>query len=163
VTTTVLFTDIVSSTEQAARLGHRRWTRITEDHDAMTRATVQRYQGRAVKSTGDGFLITFDAGSRAVRAALDIARAATAMGLQLRAGVHTGEVEVRSDDVVGLPVSIAKRVCDLAGPGEVFVTEVVRLMLEGSGMAFDERGAQELKGVPGTWQIYAARATAPSS
>ena len=158
VTTTVLFTDIVSSTEQSARLGHRRWTRLTEDHDAMTRATVQRYQGRVVKWTGDGFLMTFDAGSRAVRAALDIVRAASAMGLQLRAGVHTGEAEVRPDDILGLPVSIAKRVCDLAGPGDVFVTEVLRLTLEGSGLTFDDRGPYELKGVPGTWQIFAASA-----
>ncbi len=157
VTTSVLFTDIVSSTEQSARLGHRRWTRLVEEHDAMTRATVQRYQGREVKSTGDGFLLTFDAGSRAVRAALEIVRAASALGLELRAGVHTGEVEVRPDDVVGLPVSIAKRVCDLAGADQVFVTDVVRLMLAGADVAFDDHGTHELKGVPGTWPIFAAR------
>ena len=155
VTTSVLFTDIVSSTEESARLGHRRWTRLSEDHDALTRAIVQRYQGRVVKSTGDGFLVTFDAGSRAVRTALDVVRAAKAVGLQLRAGVHTGEVEVRPDDVLGLPVSIAKRVCDLAGPGEVFVTDAARLMLQGSGLVFEDRGPHDLKGVPGTWQIFA--------
>ena len=160
-TTTVLFTDIVSSTEQSARLGHRRWTRLVEDHDAIVRATVRRYQGREVKTTGDGFLLTFDAASRAVRAALEIVKAAEGMGLSLRAGVHTGEAEVRPDDVVGLPVSIAKRVCDLAGAGEVFVTEVVRLMIGGAGIGAESRGTHHLKGVPGEWVLSAVPAQPP--
>jgi class 3 adenylate cyclase/pimeloyl-ACP methyl ester carboxylesterase len=154
-TVSILFTDIVASTEQSARLGHRRWTRLTEDHDALVRRTLQRYQGREVKSTGDGFLLTFDAASRAVRAAVEIVNAARAAGLQLRAGVHTGEVEVRSDDVVGLPVSIAKRVCDRASPGEVLVTEVVKLMTETS-MHYEDRGTHDLKGVPGAWKLSSA-------
>jgi class 3 adenylate cyclase len=157
VTASILFTDIVSSTEQAARLGHRRWTRLTDDHDAIVRSTLQRYQGREVKTTGDGFLVTFDAASRAVRAALDIVQAAGAAGLQLRAGVHTGEIEIRPDDVVGLPVNIAKRVCDAAGAGAVFVTDVVKLMIDRSGIEFDDRGVHDLKGVPGTWHLSAAR------
>jgi len=156
-TVTVLFTDIVASTEQSARLGHRRWSRLTEDHDAMVRLTLQRYVGREVKSTGDGFLLTFDAASRAVRAAAEIVSAAQGAGLELRAGVHTGEVEVRPDDVVGLPVNVAKRVCDVAAPGQVLVTEVVKLLTETSSIHFEDGGTHELKGVPGTWKLSSAR------
>jgi class 3 adenylate cyclase/pimeloyl-ACP methyl ester carboxylesterase len=155
VTATILFTDIVSSTEQSARLGHRNWTRLLEDHDAAVRATFQRYRGTEVKTMGDGFLVTFDAASRAVRAARDIVTAAGATGLQVRVGVHTGEIELKSDDVVGLPVSIAKRVCDIALPGQIYVTEVVKLQIEGLGINLEVRGAHELKGVPGLWQLFA--------
>jgi class 3 adenylate cyclase len=155
ITTTILFTDIVSSTEQSARLGHRKWTALTDQHDAMVRATLERHRGREIKTIGDGFLATFDANTRAVRAAVEIVTAAKNMGLEVRAGVHTGEVEVRPDDVVGLPVNIAKRVCDLAGAGEVYVSEVVNLQLVGSGIATSEKGMHELKGVPGTWRLFA--------
>jgi class 3 adenylate cyclase/pimeloyl-ACP methyl ester carboxylesterase len=158
VTATVLFTDIVSSTEQSARLGHRRWSRLMEDHDTAVRSTLRRYRGTEIKTMGDGFLATFDATTRAVRAALDIVRAASAMGLEVRAGVHTGEVDVRPDDVVGLPVSIAKRICDLAGSTEVFVSRAVTDLAAASGFAFSERGAHNLKGVPGTWSLYAVEA-----
>lgn len=157
VTATILFTDIVSSTEQSARMGHRRWTALTADHDAMVRATLQRHRGHEVKTIGDGFLATFDSTTRAVRAAVDIVNAANDIGLQVRAGVHTGEVELRPDDVVGLTVSIAKRVCDLAGPREVFVSEVVKLQLVGSGIACSDRGVHVLKGVPDEWRLFAVQ------
>lgn len=155
ITTTILFTDIVASTEQSARMGHRKWTMLTDQHDAMVRATLQRHRGREIKTIGDGFLATFDATSRAVRAALEIVTAAKNMGLEVRAGVHIGEVEVRPDDVVGLPVSIAKRICDLAGPGQVLVSEVVKGLLVGSGITLTEEGTHVLKGVPDAWRLFA--------
>jgi class 3 adenylate cyclase len=155
VTATILFTDIVSSTEQSARMGHRKWSAVTHDHDAMVRATLQRHRGREVKTMGDGFLATFDATTRAVRAAKDIVAAATGIGIDVRAGVHTGEVEVRPDDVVGLAVTIAKRICDLAGPGQVLVSETVKGHLFGSGITLFEEGTHVLKGVPDQWRLFA--------
>jgi class 3 adenylate cyclase len=155
VTATVVFTDIVSSTEQTARLGHRRWNQLSEEHDTLVRSTLQRYGGQEVKTTGDGFVATFDATSRALRAAAEITNAAGGMGLQVRAGVHVGEIEVRPDDITGLAVNIAKRVCDLAGPGEVLVSETVPRLVTGSGMAFDDRGQHELRGVPDSWRLFA--------
>jgi class 3 adenylate cyclase len=154
VTVTILFTDIVSSTEQSARLGHRRWSRLMEHHDTAVRSALQHYRGHEVKTTGDGFLVTFDAASRAVRAAGEIVEAASAMGLQVRAGVHTGEVEVRPDDVLGLPVSIAKRVCDIAAPGQVLVTEVVKLQIAGSAIELSDAMTHALKGIPDEWPLY---------
>jgi class 3 adenylate cyclase len=155
ITATILFTDIVASTEQSARMGHRKWHTLTDAHDAMVRATLHRHRGREVKTIGDGFLATFDATTRALRAAIEIVAAARGMGLDVRAGVHTGEVEVRPDDVVGLAVSIAKRICDLAGPGEVFVSEAVKGLIVGSGIALSEQGTHVLKGVPETWRLFA--------
>jgi len=155
VTTTILFTDIVASTEQSARMGHRKWTTLTDSHDAMIRAALQRHRGREVKTIGDGFLATFDASTRAVRAAMEIVAAARGLGLDVRVGVHTGEVEVRADDVVGLPVSIAKRICDLADPGEVLVSEAVKILTVGSGITVSEQGTHVLKGVPETWRLFA--------
>jgi class 3 adenylate cyclase len=155
VTTTILFTDIVSSTQQSARMGHRKWTTLADAHDAMVRATLARHRGREIKTIGDGFLATFDATTRAVRAGTEIVAAAKTMGLEVRAGVHIGEVEVRPDDVVGLAVSIAKRICDLAGPGHVLVSEVVKGLLVGSDIATSERGTHVLKGVPGEWRLFA--------
>jgi class 3 adenylate cyclase len=155
ITETILFTDIVASTEQSARLGHRKWTTLTDDHDAMVRATLARHRGREVKTIGDGFLATFDATTRGVRAATDIVAAARGMGLEVRAGVHTGEVEVRPHDVVGLAVTIAKRICDLARPGQVLVSEAVKVHLVGSGIAVSEQGRHSLKGVPDEWQLFA--------
>ena len=154
-TMTVLFTDIVASTEHQARIGPREWSRLTDHHDAMVRAALDRYRGHEVKTTGDGFLATFDATGRALRCAADILSGAKDIGLDLRAGVHTGEVEVRGDDLGGLAVTIAKRVCDLAGPGQVLVSETVRANMVGSGIAFGDEGKHELKGVPGTWRLYA--------
>jgi class 3 adenylate cyclase len=155
VSATILFTDIVASTEQSARMGHRGWTAVTDEHDAMIRASLARYRGREVKTTGDGFLATFDAATRAVRAATEIATAARGIGLEVRAGLHVGEIEMRSNDLAGLAVSIAKRICDLAGAGEVLVSETVKGHLVGSDMAFSERGTHVLKGVPDLWRLYA--------
>ena len=154
---TVLFTDIVASTEQQARVGDRTWSQLTDQHDAMVRAALARHRGHEVKTTGDGFLVTFDASGRALRCATDILAGAKGIELELRAGVHTGEVEVRGDDIAGLAVTIAKRVCDLAGPGQVMVSETVRGHVVGSGIEFDECGEDELKGVPGMWRLFRLR------
>jgi class 3 adenylate cyclase len=161
VTMTVLFTDIVASTEHQARVGQREWSRLTDHHDAMVRSALSRHRGHEVKTTGDGFLATFDATGRALRCACDILMSAHDIGLSLRAGVHTGEVEVRGDDIGGIAVTIAKRVCDMAAPGEVLVSETVRGQVVGSGIEFNEHGEHELKGVPGAWRLFAV-ATAPS-
>jgi class 3 adenylate cyclase len=154
-TATVLFTDIVGSTEQQARIGAGGWSRLVDQHEAMTRAALLRHRGREVKTTGDGFLATFDATGRALRCAAEILAAAEGIGLELRAGVHTGEIEIRGDDIAGLAVTIAKRVCDLAEPDQVLVSETVRSHLVGSGVEFQDRGEHQLKGVPGTWRLYA--------
>ena len=154
-TMTVLFTDIVASTERQARVGPREWSRLTDHHDAMVRSVLGRHRGHEVKTTGDGFLATFDATGRALRCATGILAGAKDIGLDLRAGVHTGEVEVRGDDIAGMAVTIAKRVCDLAGPGQLLVSETVRGQVVGAGIEFEDRGEQQLKGVPGTWRLYA--------
>ena len=154
--TTVLFTDIVGSTETAAALGDDTWRRTLDRHDEIVRRYVERYQGREIKSTGDGFLAAFDGPARAVRCAQAIADAVTALGLEIRAGAHTGEVEVRGDDIGGLAVHIAARVAALAAPGEVLTSRTVRDLVAGSGISFTSRGVHELKGVPGQWELYAA-------
>jgi class 3 adenylate cyclase len=151
----VLFTDIVASTEHQARVGSREWSRLTDRHDAMVRTTLARHGGHEVKTIGDGFLATFDATGRAIRCAEEILSNAKGIGLTLRSGVHTGEVERRGDDIAGLPVNIASRVCALAGPREVLVTETVRLSMVGSPTAFEDRGEHEIKGVPGNWRLFA--------
>jgi class 3 adenylate cyclase len=151
----VLFTDMVASTEHQARVGPGEWSRLTERHDAMVRAALGRHRGREVKTTGDGFLATFDATGRALRCAADILAGAKDIGLDLRAGVHTGEVEVRGDDIAGLAVAIAKRICDLAGPGQLLASDTARSMMVGAGIAFKDQGEHELKGVPGTWRLFA--------
>ena len=151
----VLFTDIVASTERQAVIGRREWSRLADHHNAMVRDVLARHRGREVKTTGDGFLVTFDTAGRALRCATEILATARGLGLELRAGVHTGEVEMRGDDIGGLAVSIAKRVCDLAVPGELLVTETVRSVMVGSGVEFLDRGTHELKGVPGSWRLYA--------
>jgi class 3 adenylate cyclase len=155
-TMTVLFTDIVASTEHQSRVGPREWSRLTDHHDAMVRAALARHRGREVKTTGDGFLATFDATGRALRCAADILAGAKDLGLDLRAGVHTGEVELRGDDIAGLAVTITKRVCDLAGPGQVLVSETVRTNMVGADTQFRDEGEHQLKGVPGTWRLYQA-------
>jgi class 3 adenylate cyclase len=151
---TVLFTDIVASTEHQARVGQGEWSRLTDRHDAMVRAALARHRGHEVKTTGDGFLATFDASGRALRCAADILAGAKDIGLELRAGVHTGGVEVRGDDIGGMAVTIARRVCDLAGAGEGLVSETVRHHMVGGGIEFRDRGDHELKGVPGTWRLF---------
>jgi class 3 adenylate cyclase len=155
-TMTVLFTDTVGSTEQQARVGPREWSRLTDHHEAMVRSALFQHGGHEVKTTGDGFLATFDSTGRALRCTGWILMSAHDIGLSLRAGVHTGEVEVRGDDIAGVAVVIAKRVCDLAGAGEVLVSETVQRNMVGSRIiTFTERGDHELKGVPGTWRVFA--------
>jgi class 3 adenylate cyclase len=156
-TMTVLFTDIVSSTEHQARIGPPEWSRLTDHHDAMIRAALGRHRGHEVKTTGDGFLATFDATGRALRCAADVLAGAKDIGLDLRAGVHTGEVEVRGDDIAGLAVTIAKRVCDRAGPGQVMISDTVRGHMVGSRLQFNDQGQQHLKGVPGTWRLFSVQ------
>jgi class 3 adenylate cyclase len=153
-TVNILFTDIVGSTEQQTRLGPREWSRLADEHEAMVRDVLARHGGHGVKSTGDGHLAIFDAAGSALRCTTEILSRAKNMGLDLRAGLHTGDVEVRGSDIGGLPVNIAKRVCDIAGPGEVLVSETLKTLLTGSGLAFTEKGPYELKGVPGSWRLY---------
>jgi class 3 adenylate cyclase len=153
-TMTVLFTDIVASTEHQARVGPREWSRLTDHHDAIVRAALARHRGHEVKTTGDGFLATFDATGRALRCAADILAGANGIGLELRAGVHTGEVEVRGDDIAGLAVTIAKRVCDLAGAGQVLVTRTVTDHVVGAAIEFSDQQEHQLKGVPGMWRLF---------
>jgi class 3 adenylate cyclase len=153
---TVLFTDIVDSTGHAAKLGDSAWRELLGRHDRLVRAHVERHRGRFVKSLGDGILATFDGPARAIRGALDISRTVSGLGLEVRAGVHTGEVEVLGDDVGGMAVHIGARVSALAGPGEVLVSSTVKDLVVGSGIGFAERGEHALKGVPGEWRIFRA-------
>jgi class 3 adenylate cyclase len=150
----VLFTDIVASTEHQSRVGPREWSRLTDRHDAMVRSALLRHRGHEVKTIGDGFLATFDATGRALRCATDVLAGATDIGVDIRAGVHSGEVEVRDDDIAGLAVTIAKRVCDIAGPGQVLVTRTVTDQVVGAGIEFNDQGEHQLKGVPGTWRLF---------
>jgi class 3 adenylate cyclase len=154
----VLFTDIVDSTRRAAELGDRSWRLLLNRHDALSERQVERYGGRLVKTTGDGVLAVFDGPARSVRCARAISDGAQALGLEVRAGVHTGEVELRGDDIAGLGVNIAARVESLAQPGEVLVSRTVTDLVAGSGLDFADRGEHDLKGVPGRWRLFAARA-----
>ncbi len=153
---TVVFTDIVGSTERATALGDRRWRDLLEAHHLRVRAHLSRYRGREVDTAGDGFLATFDGPARAVRCAQAIAQDVQALGLHIRAGVHTGEVEVMGDGIGGIAVHIGARIASLAGPDEVFVSSTVKDLVAGSGLTFDDRGEHELKGVSGTWRVYVA-------
>lgn len=153
----VLFTDICGSTERAAALGDREWRRLLDRHDEALRAVLARHAGVEVKTTGDGFLATFDSPARAVRCASEIIDAARATGLELRAGVHTGEVERRGMDVAGIAVHIGARIAALADPGDVLVSGSVPSLVVGSGLDFDDRGYHDLKGVPGTWRVFALK------
>jgi class 3 adenylate cyclase len=154
---TVLFTDIVGSTDRASAIGDRAWRQTLDDHDALVRDVLDRYRGRAVKSTGDGILATFDGPGRAIKCALQLHDELAPLGIQIRAGLHTGEVEVRGDDVGGIAVHIAARVQGLAAPGEVLVSRTVSDLVVGSGIELQDRGSHALKGVPGEWQLFAAK------
>jgi class 3 adenylate cyclase len=151
---TVVFTDIVDSTGHAARLGDARWRSLLDDHDELTRREVERFSGRVVKMTGDGVLATFDGPTRGVRCACAVRDAAGRIGIEIRAGVHTGEVELRGDDVGGLGVHLASRIEARAAPGEVLVSRTVTELVAGSGIDFRDCGEQELRGVPGTWRLF---------
>jgi class 3 adenylate cyclase len=155
VLSTVLFTDIVGSTERAARLGDVRWRDVLQRHDELVRAELERWRGTEVKTVGDGFLALFDGPARAVRCAEAIVRDVEAEGLQVRAGLHTGECERIGDDVGGIAVHIGARVAALASAGEVLVSSTVKELVVGSGLSFDERGTSELRGVPGEWRLFA--------
>lgn len=152
---TVLFTDIVGSTAQAATMGDRRWRDLLDSHDGVVRRELARYRGREVKRTGDGFLATFDGPARAIRCGLAASRAVRSLGIAVRAGLHTGEIETRGEDVGGIAVNLAARVMAAAGPGEVFVSSTVKDLVAGSGIQFQDRGERTLKGVPGVWRLYA--------
>ena len=151
---TVLFTDIVGSTEQAGRLGDRRWRELLEVHDDLSRRSVEEETGRLVKTTGDGILATFDGPGRAIRAAAALRDQLRAVDVRIRAGLHTGEVELRDGDVGGIAVHIAARVMAAAGAGEILASRTVRDLVVGSGIALEDRGERPLKGVEGRWQLF---------
>jgi class 3 adenylate cyclase len=154
VLTTVLFTDIVDSTAAAERMGDRRWTRLLEQHVEAVRHLLAAYLGHEVKSTGDGFLATFDRPGAAVRCAAAIASAAKRLGLSIRAGVHTGEVELAGDDLRGVAVHLAARVMEVAGPNEVLVSSTTRDLVAGADLGFVEKGSYELKGITGARTLF---------
>jgi class 3 adenylate cyclase len=153
---TVLMTDIVGSTELAASLGDRKWTELLDAHDKVIDQQLERFRGRKVNPTGDGMLATFDGPARAIRCAQAMVDATSRLDIRIRAGLHTGEIELRGDDVGGIGVHIGARVASLAGAGEVLVSRTVTDLVAGSGITFEERGEHTLKGVPGKWQIFAA-------
>jgi class 3 adenylate cyclase len=155
---TVLLTDLVDSTRRASELGDRKWRELLNRHDELVRSQIEGYRGSVKKMTGDGVLATFDAPGTAIRCALSLDEAVNGLGLRMRAGVHTGEVELRGDDVGGIAVNIAARVSALAGVGEVLVSRTVTDLVAGSGIRFRERGAHVLKGVPGEWHLYSVEA-----
>ena len=152
---TVLFTDIVASTERAAELGDRRWRELLERHNGVVRRELDRFRGREVETAGDGFLATFDGPARAIRCARAITDAMGDLGLELRAGLHTGECELMGDKVAGVAVHTGARVAAEALPGEVLVSGTVKDLVAGSGLEFEDRGSHELRGVPGEWRLYA--------
>lgn len=152
---TVLFSDIVASTERASSLGDRRWRELLDDHDALISRAVDAHRGRVVKSTGDGILATFDGPARGVSCGCHIRDSVRSLGIDVRVGLHTGEIEVRGDDIGGVAVHIGQRVSALAKPGEVLVSRTVTDLVAGSGIQFVDRGKHKLKGVPGTWGLHA--------
>jgi class 3 adenylate cyclase len=152
---TVLFTDIVGSTERATVLGDRRWRELLDQHDRLVRRELDRHRGREVKTTGDGVLATFDGPARGIDCASAICAQMPDLGIEIRAGLHTGEVELRNGDVGGVAVHIGARVAGMAGPGEVLVSGTVKDLVVGSGLEFADRGSHSLKGAPGEWHLYA--------
>jgi len=155
--TTVLFTDIVESTARAASLGDQRWRSTLDAHDRAVREQLRRFRGNEINTTGDGFIATFDGPARAIRCAQAIGEVTQNLGIGVRLGLHTGECDVRGDDLGGLAVHIAARVAAAAGTGQVLVSSTVKDLVVGSGIAFEDRGEHDLKGVPGTWRLYAAQ------
>lgn len=154
---TVLFTDIVGSTAKAAELGDRRWRELLERHHALTRRHLVRFQGKEMDTAGDGFFASFDGPARAIRCAHAITESVRELGIEVRAGLHTGECELMNAKVGGIAVHIGARVTAAASPGEVLVSQTVKDLVAGSGMTFQERGLAELKGVPGEWRLYAVQ------
>ena len=156
---TVLFTDIVDSTQRASDLGDHRWRELLDAHDAVVRSQLTRFRGHEVKATGDGFLATFDGPQRAIRCALAIRETLRPLGIEVRSGLHTGECEKRGEDVGGIAVHIGARVASEAGPSEVLVSSTVKDLVVGSGIAFEDRGFRPLKGVPDEWRLYVVKQT----
>jgi class 3 adenylate cyclase len=152
-----MFTDIVGSTQLAAELGDGRWQGLLADHNRLVRRQIERFGGHEVRVVGDGFLATFDGPARAVRCALAIRDGVRDLGLEIRAGLHVGEIELLPDDIAGLAVHIGARVSALAGPGEVLTSSTIKDLVVGSGLKFDDRGSHQLKGVPGEWRLSAAQ------
>lgn len=152
---TILFTDIVGSTEKASELGDRKWREVLDSHDVTVTERLDRWQGKLVKATGDGLLATFNGPARAIRCASEICSALSSLGLEVRCGLHTGEVEVRGDDVGGIAVHIGARVMERATAGEILVSGSIPPLIAGSGVRFEERGSHKLKGVDGEWPLYA--------
>jgi class 3 adenylate cyclase len=153
----VLFTDIVGSTERAASLGDRRWRELLQSHDTLTRTIVAQFRGNLIKTTGDGALMTFDGPGRAIRCALALQEALRPLGIEIRAGLHTGEVELMGSDIGGIGVHVAARVLEHAGPGELIASAAVPMLVAGSGLEFEDRGSHELKGVPDEWRLFAVK------
>jgi class 3 adenylate cyclase len=149
------FTDIVGSTELAADIGDRRWRELLDQHNAVVRRELDRFRGRELNTAGDGFLAMFDGPARAVVCAVSIRDAARALGLQIRFGLHTGELELVGSDIRGIAVHTGARVAAIAGAGEVLVSSTVKDLVAGSGLQFEDRGAHALKGVPGEWRLHA--------
>ena len=156
---TLLFTDIVGSTETAARLGDASWRTLLGRHNAMVRRELARFGGQELDTAGDGFFASFDGPARAVQAATAIRDTVRELGIQIRAGVHTGECEIHDGKLTGIAVSVGARIAALAGSGEVLVSSTVKDLVAGSGMAFEDRGIRELKGVPDAWRLFAVVAT----
>ena len=154
----MLFTDIVGSTERARQVGDRRWGELLDTHDRLARELVGQLQGRLVKSTGDGILALFDRPGRAIRCATALRDRLRGSGVEIRAGVHTGEVQLRGDDVGGIAVHFAARVMAAAAPGEVLVSGTVHDLVAGSDYVLEDRGPHALKGVGGEWRLFAVRA-----
>jgi class 3 adenylate cyclase/pimeloyl-ACP methyl ester carboxylesterase len=151
----ILFTDIVGSTERASALGDKQWRHLLQTHDAVARTVVEQHGGQVVKSTGDGMLATFDGPGRAIRCAVALGDSLRPLGLEIKAGLHTGEVELMGGDIAGIGVHIAARVLESAAPGEVWVSAAVPMLVAGSGIAFEDRGTHSLKGVADEWRLYA--------
>jgi pimeloyl-ACP methyl ester carboxylesterase/class 3 adenylate cyclase len=161
--TTVMFTDIVGSTERAASLGDARWRELVARHDELTREELERHRGREVKTLGDGFLATFDGPARGIRCACAIGDRVQSLDIGLRAGLHTGECELIGEDIGGMGVNIGARIGALAGPEDVLVSSTVKDLVVGSGIAFSDRGVQRLKGVPGEWHVFAVDSVEPAA
>jgi class 3 adenylate cyclase len=159
---TILFTDIVESTALAARLGDRRWRELVERHHALVRRQLERFRGHEIDTTGDGFVASFDGPARGIRCAYAIAESVTALGISIRAALHTGECEVVDGKLAGIAVHIASRIAGQTAPGEVLVSNTVKDLVVGSSVAFAERGAHELRGVPGRWSLFAVESVGDS-
>jgi class 3 adenylate cyclase len=152
-----LFSDIVGSSDRAHALGDQAWMALLEQHRALIRQEFRRFRGREIGTTGDGFLATFDGPARAVHCARAIVATTQAIGVEIRVGVHTGEIELRGDDIGGIAVHTGARVASSAGPSQVLVTGTVRDLVAGSGIDFEDQGDFALKGIPGTWRLFAVR------